>query len=160
MCLKQKTFLKITVFLCIFIVLAACAPKKVRLYGVSGIIGGSDPIRSNVVVSALAMQGKPYKNGAKGPDAFDCSGFVYYVFKQHVLLPPPAEAQARAGREIDRNGTLPGDLVLFKIDGDFHIGIVVTGTDFVHASKSRGVAIDSVDATYWRKRLVGFRSVL
>jgi peptidoglycan DL-endopeptidase CwlO len=155
MCLKRNAFSKILLFLVVFIVLAACAPKRVRLYGVS------DSTRNSIVLSALALQGKPYKNAAKGPDGFDCSGFVYYVFKQHrVSLPPPAEAQGQAGYEIGRNGVLPGDLVIFRTDGDFHIGIVINEHEFVHASKSRGVAIDSVDTGYWHKRLIGYRSVL
>ena len=155
MYLNGNTFFKILVLAVVFIVLAACAPKKVRLYGVS------DSIRGNIVGSALSLQGKPYKNAAKGPDAFDCSGFVYYVFKQYrVFLPPPAAAQGRAGYEIGRNGVQPGDLVIFRIDGDFHIGIVVSGGDFIHASKSRGVAIDNIDTVYWRRQLVGYRSVL
>ena len=155
MCPKRNTFVIITLLFVVFVILAACAPKKVRLYGVS------DAARSTVVVSALALQGKPYRNGAKGPDAFDCSGFVYYVFKQQqILLPPPAEVQGRTGYEINRDNIQPGDLVLFRIGGDFHIGIMVGGVEFVHASKSRGVATDSVDAAYWRKHLVGYRSVL
>ena len=155
MCLKRNAFFKILLLFFIFVILASCAPKRVRLYGVS------DPIRSSVVASALTLQGKPYRSGAKGPDAFDCSGLVYYVFKQHqVSLPPPAEAQGRAGYEINRDGARPGDLVLFKIGSEFHVGIMISGGEFVHASSSRGVAIDSVDAGYWHKRLVGYRSVL
>ena len=154
MCLKRNAFFKILMLFVVFIVLAACAPKKVRLYSVS------DNTRNSIVASALALLSKPYKNAARGPDAFDCSGFVYYVFKQYVSLPPPAELQRNAGREIDRNSVQPGDLVFFKIDGDFHIGVVVGGSDFIHASKSRGVAVDNVDASYWRKRLIGYRSVL
>jgi cell wall-associated NlpC family hydrolase len=154
MYLKRNIFFKFITLFFIFIVLAACAPKRVRLYGVS------DVMRSNVVASALSLQGKPYKSGAKGPDAFDCSGFVYYVFKQHrISLPPPAEAQGRAGHEVNRDSSQPGDLVFFKIDGDFHVGIVISGDEFVHTSSSRGIAIDSVDASYWRRRLIGYRSV-
>jgi cell wall-associated NlpC family hydrolase len=152
---KGNAFFRILVLFVVFIVLAACAPKKVRLYGVS------DGTRNNIVASALSLLGKPYKNAARGPDAFDCSGFVYYVFKQHqISLPPPVEAQGRSGYEISQNGIQPGDLVIFRIDGDFHIGIVISGDEFVHASKSRGVAIDSVGTSYWHKRLIGFRSVL
>jgi peptidoglycan DL-endopeptidase CwlO len=155
MSLRRNAFLKILVLFVIFIVLAACAPKRVRLYGVS------DSTRNGIVALALSLQGKPYKNAAKGPDAFDCSGFVYYVFKQHrVSLPPPAEAQGQSGYEISRDGVQPGDLVIFRIDGDFHVGIVISEDEFVHASKSRGVAIDSVGTSYWHKRLIGYRSVL
>jgi peptidoglycan DL-endopeptidase CwlO len=152
---KGNAFFKIVLLFVVFTVLAACAPKKIRLYGLP------DPTRNSVVVSALALQGKPYRNGAKGPDAFDCSGLVYYVFKQQrVSMPPPAEMQGHAGREIGQESVQPGDLVFFKIKGDFHVGIMVNGGEFVHASSSKGVAVDSVGAVYWQKRLVGFRSVL
>jgi cell wall-associated NlpC family hydrolase len=155
MYLKRNAFFKILILCGLLIVLAACAPKRVRIYDMS------DPTRSNIVVSALALQGKPYKNAARGPDAFDCSGLVYYVFKQYrVSLPPPAEAQGRIGQAINRDSALPGDLVFFKIEGDFHVGIIISGVEFVHASKSRGVAIDNLDTSYWRKRLIGYRSVL
>ena len=151
----KRHFFKFLVLFLLFVLAAACAPKRVRIYDVP------EKIRGDVVSSALGLQGRPYKNGARGPDAFDCSGLVYYVFRQHrILLPPPAESQSRAGREVNRYNALPGDLVLFRIDGDFHIGIVINRKEFVHASKSRGVAVDSVDADYWRKRLVGYRSVL
>ena len=151
----KGSFCKFLILFLVFALFGACAPKRVRIYG------EPEKIRGDVVSSALALQGKPYKNGAKGPDEFDCSGLVYYVFKQHrVSLLPPAEAQGRAGREVGRDDMLPGDLVFFKISGDFHVGILINRRDFVHASKSRGVAVDSVDADYWRKRLVGYRSVL
>ena len=156
MCLKGNAFFKIVLlFACFCSACRVCAKKDPSLWCYL------TPIRSSVVVSALALQGKPYRNGAKGPDAFDCSGLVYYVFKQQrVSLPPPAETQGRAGHEIGRESIQPGDLVFFKISGDFHVGIMVGGGEFVHASSSRGVAIDSVDASYWHKRLVGYRSVL
>jgi hypothetical protein len=117
MYLKRNAFFKILILCGLLIVLAACAPKRVRLYDIS------DATRGNIVVSALALQGKPYKSAARGPDAFDCSGLVYYVFKQYrVSLPPPAEAQGRIGQAINRDSALPGDLVFFKIEGDFHVG--------------------------------------
>lgn len=164
MCLKENVFVKIVVLFCVLTILTSCAPKKVRLYGVPDPIrssGISNPVRSSIVASALALQGKPYRSGAKGPDAFDCSGLVYYVFKQHLVsLFPPAEAQARAGYEVSRDGVLPGDLVFFNIGGDFHIGIIISGDKFIHASKSRGVAMDNVGSIYWHKQLIGYRSVL
>ena len=111
--------------------------------------------------TALFLQGKPYRSGAKGPDSFDCSGLVYYAYERsRVPVPVTAEAQSKAGYAVARDGVQPGDLVLFKIDADLHIGIMISGSEFVHASKSRGVAVDSVDSRYWRKRLIGYRAVL
>lgn len=153
--LGKGVFFELILFFSFIVILPSCAPKKIILYDVSGIA------RNNLVATASELLGKPYRIGAKGPSAFDCSGFVYFVFKQSGFsLPITAETQGRVGREVDRDGALPGDLVFFKIDGDLHVGIVINGVEFVHASKSRGVAIDSVDTGYWRKRLIGYRSVL
>jgi len=150
----MNTATKILFLSTILLVISACAPKKVRIYTTP------DTLRGGVISSALELQGRPFKNGARGPDAFDCSGFVYFVFRQHnVFLPPPAESQGRAGYGVDREGIQPADLVLFRIDGSLHIGIIINSGEFVHASKSRGVAIDKIDTNYWRGHLLGFRSV-
>jgi cell wall-associated NlpC family hydrolase len=152
---KRKALFKIMALLSILMILAACALKRVRLYETPDTVGG------DIVRAALSLQGKPYRSGAKGPDSFDCSGLVYYVFKlSRVALPVTAEAQGAAGYEKGRGSVGAGDFVLFKIDGGLHIGIMINENDFVHASRSRGVAVDGVDAAYWQRRLVGFRSVL
>ncbi|MBA4390213.1 MAG: hypothetical protein C0399_04670 [Syntrophus sp. (in: bacteria)] len=153
--------MKRTVSLAMFVlslslfILIACAPKGVRLYETA------DTVRGDIALTALSLQGKPYRNGARGPDFFDCSGFVYFVFKQHrVSLPLTAEGQGGVGYDIPRDGVQPGDLVFFKIDRGWHVGITLNRNEFVHASKSRGIVVDSVDARYWRKRFLFFRSVL
>lgn len=139
----------------VLIFITGCAPKKVKTYEYI-----SD-IRSEVVQSAVNMLGKPYKNGAKGPDSFDCSGLVYYVYrKSGVLLPVSTDKLIRTGYEIQRSGVLPGDLVFFKTKKDLHAGIMLNRKEFIHASKSRGVAVDDVDTNYWKKSLIGYRSIL
>lgn len=151
--MKRATHLGL--FVLSFFIIIACAPKKVRLYE------AIDVVRGDITLSALSLQGKPYKNGARGPDFFDCSGLVYFVFKQHrVSLPLTAADQAEAGYGVSRDSVQPGDLVLFKINRGWHVGIMVNKNEFIHASKKRGVAVDSVDATYWRKRFLFFKSVL
>lgn len=154
--IRRRALLKMLFVVFTLLILGACAPKQIRLYDVS-----TDAIRIEVSQAALVQKGKPYRSGAKGPDAFDCSGLVHYVFKQNrVPLPVTAEAQGRAGYEINRDNIQPGDLVLFRIGSDWHVGIMVGRNEFVHASKSRGVVVDNVDGDYWQKRLVGFRSIL
>jgi cell wall-associated NlpC family hydrolase len=141
--------------LCFVFVAGGCATKKVRMSE------SLSQARTEVIGSALDLLGKPYKNGGRGPDAFDCSGLVYYAFKKSGLaLPVTAEEQGRTGVEVQREATLPGDLVIFKIKRGFHVGILLNDREFVHASKSRGVAIDDLALPYWVKTLYGFRSVL
>jgi len=45
-------------------------------------------IESNnkIVIEAQKHLGKPYKYGAVGPNSFDCSGFVYAVYKKFESL--------------------------------------------------------------------------
>ena len=50
--------------------------------------------------------------------------------------------------------------MFFKIKKDMHVGIMLNRKEFINASKSRGVAVDDVDASYWKKTLIGYKSVL
>jgi cell wall-associated NlpC family hydrolase len=61
---------------------------------------------------ALAQVGKPYKWGATGPNAFDCSGLVYAAFRSAgVKLPRTTYLQANIGSRISKANLQPGDLV-------------------------------------------------
>jgi cell wall-associated NlpC family hydrolase len=45
-----------------------------------------------------------------------------------------------------------GDLVFFKPpSAPRHVGIYLSGKQFVHASKSNGVTISEIDRVYWGK---------
>jgi cell wall-associated NlpC family hydrolase len=121
----------------------------------------SPQVRQDIVEYALGLLGKPYRSGAKGPEAFDCSGLVHYVYKRFdLVLPVTTERLFRVGREIPRADAVAGDLVVFKIKGDYHVGILINKLEFIHASKSRGVAIDSIDLDYWVKNSSHFRRIL
>ena len=155
--MKKFAFRFFAVLACLFFlsVLPSCAPKKIKVYDVP------EGVRANVVQIALSQQGKKYRSGNKGPDYFDCSGLVYYAYRQAgINMPLTADGQGKYGADIPRDAVQPGDLVLFKIKSDDHIGIMVNRSDFVHASKSRGVTLDSLGSAYWRKYIIGFRSVL
>jgi cell wall-associated NlpC family hydrolase len=81
---------------------------------------------------ALAEQGKPYVWAASGPDSFDCSGLVMYVFAQiGIQLPHSSYAQAGMGSPVSFSDLQPGDLVFFN--GNSHVGIYIGGGQFVHA---------------------------
>jgi cell wall-associated NlpC family hydrolase len=132
-----------------------CAPKKVRVYE------SLTDLRASIVHAAVSLQGKAYRNGTKGPDSFDCSGFVHYVYKKvNVLLPVSTDGLVRAGSDVGRDNAVPGDLVFFKLKKDLHVGILLGRREFIHASKSRGVAVDDLESPYWRRSLLGFRSIL
>lgn len=134
-----------------------CAPKKVRVYETAPTLQAGD----SLVEYAVTLLGKPYRNGARGPHSFDCSGFVHYVYERFdVTLPISTEGLTRIGYEVSRDDMTAGDLAIFRIKGDMHVGIMINGLEFIHASKSRGVAIDSLDFPYWKRTFSHFRRIL
>jgi cell wall-associated NlpC family hydrolase len=134
-----------------------CAPKKIQVYPSVP----APQVRDQLVQYAATLLGKPYRNGAKGPEAFDCSGFVYYVYRRFdIRVPVSTEGLNRIGYEIARDDVLVGDLVVFRIRREHHVGIMMNRADFIHASKSRGVAVDNVDAAYWKRNFLNFRRIL
>ena len=92
-------------------------------------VAASAPVASSVGSAAVAEAsrhaGKPYAYGATGPDAFDCSGFVQYVYgRVGVSLPRTSREQAAAARPVARGSEQLGDLIIFRSGGTVtHLGI-------------------------------------
>lgn len=115
--------------------------------------------------------GTRYRRGAKGPKAFDCSGFTSYVFRKYgYSLSPASHLQGLQGEKIDLDSARPGDLIFFsgrragKRIG--HVGMV-TGINadgsvkFIHASCTKGVVVDTYpDGGYYSRRFISVRRVL
>ncbi|GLY03821.1 MULTISPECIES: C40 family peptidase [Actinoplanes] len=90
-----------------------------------------------VVAYAKALKGRPYRYGASGPGAFDCSGLTGYVYKKaHVTLPRTANAQYHKARKLAASEVRPGDLVFWVSGGRaYHVGIYAGGGKVWHAPK-------------------------
>lgn len=97
--------------------------------------------RSSLVTIALAQLGKPYRWGAAGPDAFDCSGLVVYCYAQlGISVPHSSRALYNMGTPISLAELQPGDLVFFARGGRVHhVGIYIGGGNFVHSPRSGDV---------------------
>lgn len=144
-------------FVLTLLLVFGCAPKKVKVYESATV----PEVRSGIARYAVTLLGKPYRSAAKGPDSFDCSGLVYYVYKRFdITVPYHTEGINRVGREVPADDIMVGDLVVFKIKREYHVGIMISKREFIHASKSRGVAVDSIEARYWRRNFSHFRRVL
>ena len=77
--------------------------------------------------TAAAQKGKPYRYGAAGPHAFDCSGYTSYVLKQQgIKLARTSSAQYRQTRRISHMAARPGDLVFYYNSRGvvYHVGIL------------------------------------
>jgi peptidoglycan DL-endopeptidase CwlO len=119
------------------------------------------PSANALVGTALSLRGAPYRDGGNTPSGFDCSGFVEYVFgQQGQFMPRTVSEQFQVGAEVARRGVEPGDLVFFSTTstGPSHVGIAVSGSEFVHAPSSSGVVrVESLAAPYWASRFLGAR---
>lgn len=125
---------------------------------------------ADVLKEARKHLGKPYRHGMKGPNAFDCSGFSSYVYKQFgINLSPASRMQCTQGRKVDRKELREGDLVFFTSPRSGraagHVGIVVSANNetgdfsFIHASTRYGVKINQCEG-YYAKRFVEARRVV
>lgn len=120
---------------------------------------------SDLVISAMAFIGVPYKRGGNTADSgFDCSGFTREVYENSIglLLPRKVDQQAKASglAPVKRSDLKPGDLVFFNtLKRTFsHVGIYVGDDKFIHAPKPGGeVRVESLGVRYWSKRFTGAR---
>jgi cell wall-associated NlpC family hydrolase len=79
-----------------------------------------------VIKRAAAQKGKPYRWGATGPRAFDCSGLVTYVMKGVGVkhLPRTSSAMAGKAKHVSKAHKKKGDLVFFTSNGHvYHVAI-------------------------------------
>ncbi|MGM9988006.1 MAG: SH3 domain-containing protein [Bacillaceae bacterium] len=115
----------------------------------------------NLVSYAKKLVGKPYVFGASGPDAFDCSGFVYHVFKSNNYNVSRTSTAGFWNMVKKVDNPVVGDIIFFKdtyITGPSHMGIYIGGGDFIHASDgANGVTISNLDVgTYYKKHFLGY----
>ena len=110
---------------------ADAAKKKAAARKAAGSSAGA-----RALAFAKSELGTPYRYGAAGPSAYDCSGLVMAAFKKAgVTLPRTSAAQARVGTRVSRSELKPGDLVFFYSPVS-HVGIYLGNGKMVHASTS------------------------
>ncbi len=119
--------------------------------------------RRKVLDEAERWIGTPYQFGGTTRSGVDCSGFICNVFKTvEKKLPRNSAEQAQTGESVSLGQTLPGDLVFFNTSGSgvSHVGIIVEGSTFIHASTSLGVTLNNLSEPYYRDRVLFARRVL
>lgn len=92
--------------------------------------------RATALQLALSKVGAAYRWGAAGPSAFDCSGLMYWAFKNAgVTLPRTSRAMSTVGAPVAKSALQPGDLVFFYRPVS-HVAMYIGNGKFVHASTS------------------------
>jgi cell wall-associated NlpC family hydrolase len=99
---------------------------------------------AGAVAFALAQRGKPYRWGAQGPHAFDCSGLTWSAWQAAGVAIPRTAAGQLASLPRVRGRLQPGDLLIYRTDGPSrrHVAMVVGQGRMVEAL-GRGIPIRS-----------------
>ena len=99
------------------------------------------------VLIALAKSkiGDGYIYGKTGPEHFDCSGFVYYLFKESGNpIPRTSLEQSKNGKKLTRKALKKGDMVFFDTYERGHVnhsGVYLGDGRFIHASSGKAMAV-------------------
>ena len=121
---------------------------------------------------ALSYVGWDYIYGGKSPadGGFDCSGFVYYLYKATGIktdLYPGATTQWNSLPDeiIPRDQLLPGDLVFFSYSGSSydmdHVALYIGNNQIVHASTpSTGVIISDLNEPFYVRNYAGAKRII
>lgn len=102
---------------------------------------------------AVAQVGEPYRWGAAGPDAWDCSGLTMRAWQQGgTSLPHYSVAQYDSGTPVTADELRAGDLVFWSSSGSpggiHHVALYMGDGMIVHAPRTgRSVAVESM--YYW-----------
>lgn len=113
---------------------------------------------------ALSLVGTKYTWAGNSPEeGFDCSGLVYYVYKQYgITLTRTAAEQAANGVAVDPSELRPGDVLCFYSGYNYigHAGIYIGSGQFVHAATSKtGVIVTDLSGYYSEKGYVARRII-
>lgn len=128
------------------------------------------PGADRVIQIAMQQQDKPYVWGAKGPNAFDCSGLMTWAYAQiGIRIPQGTAGQVPGMRPVSQAEIKPGDLIFFAIGGGEidHVGMLIGDIngngqwDLLHAASPKlGIRIDYDIFTKpgWTKLIRAFRT--
>ncbi|HEY6230744.1 MAG TPA: C40 family peptidase [Pyrinomonadaceae bacterium] len=142
------------------VIISLASPEEIKASQPATVSGGGSLQFRNLMTAAIDQRlGSPYSWGATGPSAFDCSGFVWSIFKSAGVDFERGSArtlwsrfEAPAAGEQYQFGTL----VFFS--NLAHVGVVVDEKGFYHASRHHGVVYSPFNE-YWSSRIDGFRKV-
>ncbi len=128
------------------------------------------------MLSAKAMKetvkgwiGTRYVYGASSKAGTDCSGFTRSVLTDkgiavpNQMVPRSARDQAKIGSATSKSQLALGDLVFFSASPNqskiTHVGLSMGEGNFVHASSSKGVIIQSLNEKWWTDRFTSARRI-
>ena len=126
-------------------------------------------LRTRITLFAQEHLGVPYKYAGISPEGFDCSGFVYFVYREAAGMDVSRSSVGiwNSGKKITLDQVRPGDVLVFTTvrAGASHTGIVLEngprGIIFIHSASQgsqTGVIISNMNESYYKTRFMGARS--
>lgn len=135
----------------------------VKPSGASGASGGSSKggtVKGGSGVSGLlsiarSKMGRSYVWGSKGPESFDCSGFIYWTLNKvgvrQSYLTSSGWRNVGKYTKISSFGSLQaGDIIV--VSG--HVGIVAGGGNVIDASSSNGRVVERSLSSWWKNNFI------
>lgn len=120
---------------------------------------------SSLLAVAKSKLGCRYVLGGKGPNTFDCSGFVWYCLQKIGVNQSYWTSSGWRGngkyQKISSMGSIKaGDIVVFG-NGLNHVGIALGGGQMIDASSNDGkIRITSLSKSYWKNHFYAAYRVL
>lgn len=163
----------VAILFCVFLLslMCSCAGRKPK------------PSHTKMKQLLNSYIGTPYRWGGMDHNGIDCSGLVVKAYAgEGITLPRTVEGLYRAGRKVDKDDLVVGDLLFFNTKtlagmgicicplklldvpvplmyGQTHVGIYMGNGSFIHAVTSKGVIVSRLKSQYWRERLIAARRI-
>lgn len=92
-------------------------------------------VQTKILNFAQLKLGCPYVWGSKGPNTFDCSGLVYWVYAQAGYNVPASTAALASSnlKRVSLSELQPGDILLRRNGNSGHTGIYIGAGQYIHA---------------------------
>ena len=125
--------------------------------------------RETAMNKLMGQLGKPYQWGGTSPHTgFDCSGLVWYAYKDVVKFKIPRTANEmyhlRDAAPVKREALEKGDLVFFRINNRGaadHVGVYLGNGKFIQSPRTgKDIQISALGEDYWQRHYVGARRVM
>lgn len=138
------------------------------LLWIASLVYADDMVRQSIIETAKQYQGVSYRYGAESPKAFDCSGFVRYVYRTAagIELPRSSRSIWASGQSIQMTEAQPGDIIVFAarkggmVD---HVAILLDDNSVIHAvsqGPKTGVIISTLQDRYFGPRILGAKTFI